>query len=270
MIRFSMTAHRGCAGGCTFCSIALHQGRRIQSRGADSLLDEARAFTKHPAWKGSISDVGGPTANMWRARCAADPDACARPDCLTPRVCRHFRPDENAYLDLLRRIAAVDGVRHVRVASGIRYDLADNDGDFLRALVGEFVGGQLKVAPEHCDDKVLRLMRKPPFVRFEEFLRLFDEGTRGAGKEQYVIPYLITAFPGCTDDDMRALAGWLEARGWRPRQVQCFIPTPGTVATAMYYAGIDPQGNPLPVARTDAERLRQHRILLGEEKPGRG
>ena len=270
MIRFSMTAHRGCAGGCTFCSIALHQGRRIQSRGADSLLEEVRALTRHPAWKGSISDVGGPTANMWRARCAADPDACARPDCLTPKVCRHFRPDENAYLDLLRRIAAVDGVRHVRVASGIRYDLADNDGDFLRALVGEFVGGQLKVAPEHCDDKVLRLMRKPPFARFEEFLRLFDEGTRGAGKEQYVIPYLITAFPGCTDDDMRALAGWLAARGWRPQQVQCFIPTPGTVATAMYHAGIDPQGTPLPVARTDAERLRQHRILLGEEKPGRG
>jgi radical SAM superfamily enzyme YgiQ (UPF0313 family) len=124
------------------------------------------------------------------------------------------------------------------------------------------VGGQLKLAPEHCCNDVLRLMRKPPFERFEEFLTVFERVSREAGKEQYVVPYLMSAFPSCTDAHMRELAGWLRRRGWKPQQVQCFVPTPGTVATAMYYGGIDPQGNPIHVARTDAERLRQHRILL--------
>jgi uncharacterized radical SAM protein YgiQ len=262
MIQFSITAHRGCAAGCTFCSLSLHQGRQIQSRSAASLFEEARGFTRHPDWTGSISDVGGPTANMWGARCASDPAHCRRNDCLSPKRCPHFRTQDAALVKLLREMAALDGVRHLRVASGIRYDLDSEDSVFLRALIREFVGGQLKVAPEHCSDAVLKLMRKPLFARFEHFLDLFDEESRQAGKEQYVIPYLISAFPGCTVEDMRALACWLKQRGWKPRQVQCFIPTPGTVATAMYYAGIDPQGHPIPVARSDAERLRQHRILL--------
>lgn len=262
MIQFSITAHRGCAGGCTFCSITLHQGRQIQSRSAASLLDEARTLTRHPDWAGSISDVGGPTANMWGARCALGPASCRRTDCLTPKVCPHFKTDDAGLVGLLRDMAELDGVRHLRVASGVRYDLDGGGGVYLRALVNEFVGGQLKVAPEHTSDKVLRLMRKPAFQRFEAFLELFAAASCEAGREQYVIPYLISAFPGCTDDDMRELAVWLKQRGWRPRQVQCFIPTPGTVATAMYHAGIDPKGTPLPVARTDAERIRQHRILM--------
>ena len=154
----------------------------------------------------------------------------------------------------------------MRVASGVRYDLALPDPKALRAYTSEFTGGQMKVAPEHIVDGVLRLMRKPGRGQFEKFLQEFRGYSSAAGKEQYVVPYLISGFPGCTDQDMRELADWLRRQGWSPRQVQCFIPTPGTVATAMFYAGIDPEGRPLPVARTDAERLRQHGILM----PDRG
>jgi uncharacterized radical SAM protein YgiQ len=268
MIQFSITAHRGCAGGCTFCSITQHQGRQIQSRSAASLLAEVRQLTRHPDWKGSISDVGGPTANMWGARCTGDPSKCKRADCLIPRVCPHFKTDNTRLMKLLREMQAVAGVKHLRVASGIRYDLDSGDGHFLRELVHEFVGGQLKVAPEHISDKVLRLMRKPSFARFDAFLELFADASHQAGREQYVIPYLISAFPGCTDGDMRDLARWLQQRGWRPRQVQCFIPTPGTIATAMYHAGIDPEGNPIFVAKTDRDRMRQHHILLPADTKG--
>ncbi len=262
MIQFSITAHRGCAAGCTFCSITLHQGRQIQSRSEASVLDEARAMTQHRDWKGSITDVGGPTANMWGATCKADPRTCRRVDCLFPKRCPHFSTDDAKMVQLLRKVAAVVGVKHVRVASGVRYDLTDGKNTYLRALTREFVGGQLKIAPEHISNTVVRLMRKPNVKHFEHFLDLFTAESKNAGKEQYVVPYLISAFPGCTDDDMRELAQWLKQRGWRPRQVQCFIPTPGTVATAMYYAGVDEKGNPIPVARTDRDRMRQHHILL--------
>ena len=261
MIQFSVTSHRGCAGGCTFCSITLHQGREIRSRSADSLVREVRRLTEHPDWTGSISDVGGPTANMWGARCADDPTTCKRADCLTPTVCKHFETKEGELVDLLRTLRALDGVKHVRVASGVRYDLASSNSEYVRALVQEFVGGQLKIAPEHRSDHVLKLMRKPKFEAFEDFLCAFNDESQRAHKEQYVIPYLISAFPGCTEEDMEALSLWLRERGWKPQQVQCFIPTPSSVATAMFYAGIDTKGNPIPVARTDKERLRQHYIL---------
>jgi uncharacterized radical SAM protein YgiQ len=267
MIQFSVTSHRGCAAGCTFCSITLHQGRQIRSRSAQSLKEEVLTLTRHPDWAGSISDVGGPTANMWGARCTADPSVCRRVDCLTPKVCRHFETHEAELIHLLRTLRAVDGVKHLRVASGVRYDLAGAEGEYLRALVREFVGGQLKIAPEHRCDHVLRLMRKPRFETFERFLNAFERESHQAHKEQYVIPYLISAFPGCTDEDMQALAEWLRERGWKPQQVQCFIPTPGTVATAMFYAGIDSHGNPISVARTDKERMRQHYILAPKGKP---
>jgi uncharacterized radical SAM protein YgiQ len=204
---------------------------------------------------------------MWGARCTADPSVCRRVDCLTPKVCRHFETHEAELIHLLRTLRAVDGVKHLRVASGVRYDLAGAEGEYLRALVREFVGGQLKIAPEHRCDHVLRLMRKPRFETFERFLNAFERESHQAHKEQYVIPYLISAFPGCTEEDMQALAEWLRERGWKPQQVQCFIPTPGTVATAMFYAGIDPHGNPISVARTDKERMRQHYILAPKGKP---
>jgi uncharacterized radical SAM protein YgiQ len=152
-------------------------------------------------------------------------------------------------------------VKHVRVASGIRHDLALQEPAYVRALIQRFTGGQLKIAPEHICGTVLRLMRKSSFNSLKEFLTIFERESRAAQKEQYIIPYLMSAFPGCTDDDMRKLAEWLKGQGWKPQQVQCFIPTPGTVATAMYYAEIDPEGHPIPVAKTDAERMRQHYLL---------
>jgi uncharacterized radical SAM protein YgiQ len=266
MIQFSVTSHRGCGGGCSFCSLALHQGRRIRSRSAASLRAEVALLAGHPDWKGSITDVGGPTANMWGAECAADPAQCQRASCLTPRPCPHFRVRQTELARLLRELRGLPGVQHLRVASGVRHDLAMREEEYLRTLTSEFVGGQLKIAPEHCCENVLRLMRKPGFQAFEQFMTVFERISRGAGKQQFLVPYLISAFPGCTDDDMRRLADWLHERGWRPQQVQCFIPTPGTVATAMYYAGIDPEGVAVPVARSDAERLRQHRILVPENR----
>jgi len=269
MLRSSITAHRGCAGGCSFCALALHQGRRISSRSRGSITAEVSALSRRPDWDGTVSDVGGPSANMWGARCAADPKACRRTSCLTPSICPDFQDDQDGLVELLRALRALPGVKHIRVASGVRHDLALRSPAYCRALAAEFTGGQLKLAPEHASDTVLALMRKPAFKTFERFLTLFEKESRAAGKEQYVIPYLMSAFPGCTDADMRALAGWLKARGWKPRQAQCFIPVPGTVATALFYAGTDLEGRRIKVARTDAERLRQHRILTeGWGRPG--
>jgi uncharacterized radical SAM protein YgiQ len=160
-------------------------------------------------------------------------------------------------------VARLPKVSHVRVSSGIRHDLAIKDLESAGAVIREFTGGQLKLAPEHICDHVLRLMRKPGFEVFERFLTIFEAESAKTGKNLYVVPYLLSAFPGSTERDMRELAGWLRKQGWRPQQVQCFIPTPGTVATAMYYGEIDPEGRPVYVAKTDAERLRQHRILVG-------
>jgi uncharacterized radical SAM protein YgiQ len=269
MIRFSITSHRGCGGGCSFCSLALHQGRRIVSRSRRSILDEARAMTRHKRWTGAVSDVGGPTANMWGARCAADPRRCRRASCLFPAICPNFQADQSAILDLLQAVRGLPGVRHVRVASGVRFDLALRDERYVRGLIRDFVGGQLKIAPEHVCDRVLTLMRKPPAAAFEQFLGIFQEESNTAGKRQFVVPYLISAFPGCTDRDMKELARWLADRNWQPQQVQCFIPLPGTVAAAMYFAGIDTQGRPIPVARSDAERSRQHHVLITPQMEGR-
>ncbi len=265
MIRDSITSHRGCGGGCSFCTLALHQGRRIASRSRESILDEVRRMARDPRFKGVISDVGGPSANMWGAVCTKQGASCKRASCMTPVVCPHFRMDQAAHLDMLRAVRSTPGVRHVRVASGVRFDLALKDMRSLSGYLREFVGGQLKIAPEHVCDQVLALMRKPALRVFEEFLTIFDRESAQAGKEQYVVPYLMSAFPGSTDEDMRRLGAWLRARGWRPRQVQCFIPIPGAVATAVYFAGITPSGKPLYVARTDEERLRQHRILMPQE-----
>jgi uncharacterized radical SAM protein YgiQ len=266
MLQTSVTSHRGCAGGCAFCSLALHQGRAIRSRSPASILAEVERLTRLPGWRGSISDVGGPSANMYGSRCEGDRSTCKRTSCLAPSLCEDFRPAQEQLAALLRDVADQAGVKHVRVASGVRHDLALESPEYLAALVGEFTGGQLKLAPEHSCDRVLRLMRKPRRRVFDRFLTIFKERSAAAGKEQYVVPYLMSAFPGCTDRDMRELARWLTAQGWRPKQVQCFVPTPGTVATAMFVTGRDTRGRTVPVARTDAERLRQHRILT--EFPG--
>lgn len=268
MIRDSVTSHRGCGGGCSFCTLALHQGRRIASRSSKSILAEVAAMAADRDFKGQISDVGGPSANMWGAVCRKTETDCKRSSCMTPTICPHFDMDQQKHLDLLRRVRRHPGIRGVRVASGMRFDLALRDMAALTGYLREFVGGQLKIAPEHTNDRVLALMRKPGNRIFEDFLTVFERESQRADKEQYVVPYLMSAFPGTTDDDMRQLAAWLAVRGWKPRQVQCFIPIPGAVATAMFHAGITPGGKPIYVARTDEERLRQHRILIPEEGKG--
>lgn len=274
MLQTSLTSHRGCAGACAFCSLALHQGRQITSRSKASILREAKNLTallgtgrrrKHGL---ALSDVGGPTANMWQAFCQIDSHLCTRASCLFPNVCPSFKTKQLEHVTMLREIAQLEGISQVRLASGLRYDLALREPEALKAYVEEFTGGQLKVAPEHSSDSVLELMRKPARGMFERFLIDFLSGCRTANKEQYVVPYLMSAFPGCTDGDMRSLGGWLAAKGWSPRQVQCFIPTPGTLATAMFYSGLNTQGQPIYVARSDAERLRQHHILLGSDPLG--
>ena len=205
---------------------------------------------------------------MWNAYCADDPSRCQRASCLVPALCPHFVVDQLQTIQLLQQIQRIPKVKHVRIASGIRHDLALKDRKYIRALVRDYVGGQLKIAPEHFADQVLRLMRKPGQKVFEQFLDAFEEECRAAGKEQYVIPYLLTAFPGTTPKDMQHLSNWLHQRGWRPQQVQCFIPLPGTVAAAMYHAGIDTQGNPITVPKSDADRLRQHHALIGSTAAG--
>ena len=280
MMRTSITSHRGCGGGCSFCSLALHQGRRISSRSEQSILAEARLLGQQNVAKGkgpvAISDVGGPTANMWQGHCALDArtaqhddgssvrgkSACRRASCCFPSVCKSFITPQRRHVELLRKVAALPEVKQARVASGVRADLALRDADALAAYTGEFTGGQLKVAPEHCAPSVLELMRKPSLDVFEVFLDSFVRQSRAAGREQYVVPYLMSGFPGCTEEDMRTLSRWLRQRHWNPQQTQCFIPTPGTIATAMFYCQRDEMGEPIYVARTDAQRLRQHYILM--------
>ena len=291
MMRTSITSHRGCGGGCSFCSLALHQGRRISSRSEQSIISEACQLGQQNVARGkgpvAISDVGGPTANMWQGHCALDArtaqqddgssvrgkSACRRASCCFPSVCKSFITPQRKHVELLRKVAALPEVKQARVASGVRADLALRDADALAAYTGEFTGGQLKVAPEHCAPSVLELMRKPSLDVFEVFLDSFVRQSRAAGREQYVVPYLMSGFPGCTDEDMRTLSRWLRQRHWNPQQTQCFIPTPGTIATAMFYCQRDETGEPIYVARSDAQRMRQHYILMpstqDEDAPSR-
>ena len=260
MLASSITTHRGCGGGCSFCSLALHQGRRISSRSKESIMAEAEKIAeKKPV---ALSDVGAPTANLWQAECIS-PKNCKRRSCLWPGICPNLKADQRAWVNMLKELASKDGLKQVRVASGVRYDLALEDPGSLEEFLRHFIGGQLKVAPEHLDPEILKLMRKPGPKVFERFLTFFQ---RNGLPDQYLIPYLISAFPGSDMAKMRGLAGWLKERNWRPRQVQAFIPTPGTVATAMYYAGIDEKGNKASVARSDRARLEQHAWLAPPKK----
>jgi uncharacterized radical SAM protein YgiQ len=257
MIRDSITAVRGCAGGCSFCALGLHQGKAVRSRSLKSIVAEAREIAAQPHFKGTISDVGGPTANMHGLGCRSPKAerACRRVSCLHPSICPNFRTDSGTYLGVLGAVEGVEGVRHVHVTSGIRLDLAVRDGKFVDALASSFTSGHLKVAPESFTDRVLQLMRKSTLDDYLRFCELFGKASGRAGKEQYVLPYLIAAFPGSTEEDMRKAGEILRSQRLRPRQAQVFLPVPLTMATAMYYTGLDAEGRALEfVARKPSEK----------------
>jgi uncharacterized radical SAM protein YgiQ len=243
MIKDSVTLMRGCFGGCTFCSITAHQGRIIQSRSQESVLQEVRKLAADPEFAGVISDIGGPTANMYQMRCTR-PEVeakCKRLSCVHPTICKLLGTDHGPLVELMRRARTEPGIRKVLVASGIRMDLAQLSPQYMRELAEHHVGGHLKVAPEHTDPHVLSLMKKPENRNFESFARDFRTASRQVGKpKQYLVPYYIASHPGSDLHAMIDLAVFLKRNGYRPDQVQDFIPAPFDIATCMYYTGIDP------------------------------
>ena len=269
-VRFSVAHNRGCFGACNFCSLAFHQGRIISSRSHESVLREVEALTRHPGFKGYIHDVGGPTANFRRPACRKQMKAglCRGRACLAPEPCPNLDADHTDYLMLLRKIRAVPGVKKVFIRSGIRFDymLKDSSGEFFAELVKYHVSGQLKVAPEHCVDGVLDYMGKPHIAVYEKFRQKYERLNQKYGKEQYLVPYLMS-HPGCTLDDAIRLAEWLNKSGRQPEQVQDFYPTPGTLSTCMYYTGIDPRTmQPVYVPKDPHEKAMQ-RALMQWKRP---
>ena len=243
MIRFSVSIQRGCFGGCTFCSITEHEGRIIQSRSEDSIIREIETIRDQVSgFTGVISDLGGPTANMYRLHCksAAIESACRRPSCVFPGVCPNLNTDHAPLINLYRRARALKGIKKVLIASGVRYDLAIESPDYVRELATHHTGGYLKIAPEAIGDGPLSKMMKPGVGAYYRFKQLFDKYSKEAGKEQYLIPYFIAAHPGTRDQDMLELALWLKKNGFRADQVQAFLPSPMATATAMYHSGKNP------------------------------
>ena len=252
MIRFSVTIQRGCFGGCTFCSITEHEGRIIQNRSADSIIHEIETIRDTvPGFTGVISDLGGPTANMYRLACKSKTieSACRRPSCVFPGICPNLNTDHAPLIDLYQRARALPGVKKVLIASGVRYDLAAESPEYVKELAQHHVGGYLKIAPEAIGEGPLSKMMKPGVGTYYKFKELFDKYSKEAGKEQYLIPYFIAAHPGTTDEDMLELALWLKQNGFRADQVQAFLPSPMATATAMYHSG----KNPLRKVTRDSE-----------------
>lgn len=264
MIQDSVTIMRGCFGGCSFCSITTHQGRVIQSRSKESVLREVDTMAAQPDFKGHVSDIGGPTANMYQMRCSS-PEAeakCHRLSCVFPTICRHLGTDHTPTIELMREARERPGVKSVRIASGVRMDLAARSPEYLRELAAHHVGGQLKVAPEHVSERVLKAMKKPPQQSFEEFADNFHQASKDVGKEQYLIPYFIAGHPGSEIEDMIELALFLKGAGYKPRQVQDFIPAPMDLAASIYHTGLDPHTlEPTPVARKLKDRKMQRALM---------
>ena len=264
MIKDSVSIMRGCFGGCTFCSITAHEGRIIQSRSKASIINEIRRMTDDPEFKGVVSDIGGPTANMYQMKCVR-PEVeavCRRQSCVHPTICKLLGTDHGPLVDLMRESRDIPGVKKVLVASGIRMDLARRSPTYMRELTQHHVGGRLKVAPEHTDPKVLSLMRKPSGDDFEKFAETYLDESRKAGKPQQIIPYYIASHPGSDLHSMIDLALYLKRNGYRPDQVQDFIPAPFDVATAMYYTGIDPfTKKPVHVAKHLRDRKLQRALM---------
>ncbi|MEI6305271.1 MAG: YgiQ family radical SAM protein [Deltaproteobacteria bacterium] len=264
-IKTSITSHRGCVGGCAFCAIGMHQGKQIQSRSEASILAEIDGLSERPWFRGSVSDIGGPTANMYGLACrnSKAKEECRKTSCIFPVICNNLETGGKRAASLLIKARSRSGVKNVAVSSGVRYDLLERQSDYFRELLGHHVGGLLKVAPEHLVEHVAALMRKPGRKSFELFLKRFNEESDRLGKKQHVIPYLISGHPGCTLDDMLALALMLKKLGLKVEQVQDFTPTPGTLSTCMFYTGIDPEsGKAVYVPSSDREKGLQKAILL--------
>lgn len=262
-IKDSIIVSRGCAGGCTFCGLGFHQGKFLSSRSPDSVFKEIRKLAESKNFRGTISDLGGPTANLYASKNghAEACKKCHRPSCLWPTICPHFGIDEESQLKLLRGAREQPGVKHVFVQSGIRMDVALRTPEYTRELVQNHVSGHMKVAPEHMNPDVLRRMRKPA-ADFPAFMEKFFELSEEAGKEQYLVPYFISSFPGCTEKEMGAVEQFLRKEKWNLQQVQDFIPLPMTASAAMYVTGLDINSEqPIPIVRNAGDRLRQRRML---------
>ena len=261
-VRFSVTAHRGCYGGCAFCGISAHQGKSVQSRSRESVLAELRAITRHAEFRGVVRDVGGPTANMWGSWCARE-GGCERVSCLFPRRCPDLRDDQAGYVALLGDASRVPGVKHLFVSSGIRMDMAVDCVALVEALARRHTSGHLKVAPEHISPHVLRMMGKPAGEAFTRFVEMFEAASRRAGKEQYVLPYFIAAHPGSRMEDMVDVALFLREKDIRVEQCQIFTPIPGSASCVMYATGMNPwTGEEVFVERQARRREMQKALIL--------
>lgn len=272
-IQGSITVNRGCSGGCSFCALTIHQGKDVVSRSEASVLRELEAMKERPGFNGIVSDLGGPTANMFHMRCMSEAanKVCRRVSCLHPVRCKHYGTDHGPYLQLLRKAREMPGIRRVFVNSGIRYDLAALDPTFVEELAMHHTPGQLSVAPEHASPAALAQMRKPDVGYFDAFMERFRAANEKAGKPQFVVPYFQCAHPGVDAQACIDLALYMKGQGLRPRQAQMFMPTPGTIATAIYVTGVDPYTKrPVYVAKGDMERSRQRALLFwwkAEEAP---
>jgi len=265
-VRFSITAHRGCAGECNFCSLSAHQGRMIQSRSKESILKEVRTITALKEFKGTITDIGGPTANLYGATCEQwdHSGACRTKQCMMPLKCKNLNLGYEKSIELWKEVLAVPKVKHLFIQSGLRHDLlVEKESDaYLEALCKDHVSGQLKVAPEHASDAALKRMNKPPFEVYKRFAERFKAMNQKAGKNQYLVNYFISAHPGCMDGDAKQLASYLSANRMHPEQVQDFMPLPMTISTCMYYTGKHPMtGEPVTTAKTYKERQFQRELV---------
>ena len=265
-IKFSITSNRGCFGGCNFCALTFHQGRIVQTRSHASIIEEAKSYVTEKDFKGYIHDVGGPTADFRHPACKKQETkgVCTNRQCLFPKPCKNLNTDHKDYLELLRKLRNISGVKKVFIRSGIRFDYvnADTSSAFLDELAKYHVSGQLRVAPEHVSDEVLYYMGKPEHAVYQQFLKKFEKANARSGKKQYVVPYLMSSHPGCTITEAVKLAEYVRDMGFMPEQVQDFYPTPSTMSTCMYYTGIDPRtGKKVYVPKTFKEKAMQRALL---------